>query len=426
MSRQIKITDDPLSGARVYEYSHRSGAVVLAVEENTQNSSASVSIPYGGGTSEIRLDGFRYLPAFPGSAHFAEHMIFTGGRLDRFCALGADANAETTMTGTTYYVSAGEKFLYSLGDLAYMVIKPTFGKDELEKEREIILREKSDDDDAFTKGRNALTDTVYSRGSIRREIIGDVKSIKKMDADLLRGIYSCAYMPGVMSFAAVSSFDHRKIFDMIDAALFGNDSRAVPNFKRIKSVRRVGTERQRGVKALSGSGLVFFGIYPDMSVLGDNYAKKQVYSSMLESMIFDRTEHIGGGFLDGRTGINGGFRSDAEIFADELMLTAGLSCEDARGTAGEFISFFDGVKTKGARNLFPNVEAKRRSLVAEYLSVYDSPSDLSLTMSEYSAAGARFTDVGTELIRFDENDFFAFADRVLEGAEVFAVYGAEN
>ena len=122
------ITDDPLSGERVYEYIHKSGTRMLAVDTDTSISAAAVSLPFGGGISGVDVEGFRTFPAFPGIAHFAEHMIFTGGRLDRFCALGADANAETSMTGTTYYITAGDKFLYALGDLSNMVFNPKFSK----------------------------------------------------------------------------------------------------------------------------------------------------------------------------------------------------------------------------------------------------------------------------------------------------------
>ena len=60
-------------------------------------------------------------------------MIFTGGRLDRFCAMGADANAETSMTGTTYYVTGGNEFIHAFGDLIGMVARPRFGEDELKR-----------------------------------------------------------------------------------------------------------------------------------------------------------------------------------------------------------------------------------------------------------------------------------------------------
>ena len=423
MRTNFIFTDDPLSGERIYEYTHSSGAKALAVKTETSAPSAAVSVPFSGGTSDISLEGFRYIPTFPGSAHFAEHMIFTGGRLDRFCAMGADANAETSMTGTTYYVTGGNEFIHAFGDLIGMVARPRFGEDELEKERDIILREKSDDDDVFTKGRNALTDLIFSKGSVRREIIGDKKSIKKMNSSLLRGIYRYAYRPSVTSLAAVSDVDFERIFDVVDASFLGMQPEAPPSFGIIKSERRDTRGAVKQVRSLKKSGFLFVGLAPDLSPLSHDYAKKQVYSSMLESMIFDRTEYIGYSLLEKGRGFNGGFRSDAEIFGDDLILTAGLSCEDRKGAAELFVSVFDSAKSMGAKNIFPHTEAKRRSLIADYISVFDSPSDLALTLSEYAARGARFTDVGRTLLEFDENDFLSFADKVLSSAAVYAVYG---
>jgi len=425
MNKSINIIHDPLSGEKIYEYLHASGARVLALDTDTSLSAAAVSLPFGGGISEIELEGFRYVPAFPGSAHFAEHMIFTGGggggRLERFCALGADANAETSMTGTTYYVTAGDKFLYALGDLASMVLKPVFARGELEKEREIILREKSDDDDIFTKGRNALVCLMFKKGSVRREIIGDRKSINKMNAELLRGIYNYAYRPGVMSFASVSGIGHSQVFGMLDAALLGTGGAGTPRFKILKSQLRTDGDNLKEIRAAGDARMLFCGIAPDMSSLSGNYARMQVYSSMLESMLFDRTEYVASSFKERGHGIHGSFRSDAEIFCGDLVLSASLSCDEPKEAARLFSSVFEEAREMRAERAFLYPEAKRRSLIADYLSVFDSPSDLALTLAEYSAAGANFTDVATELMNFDAKDFFAFADRAIKDARVYFV-----
>lgn len=423
--RRIRSVIDPLSGEEIFEYVHKSGARVSVVNMQTSLSAASVSVPYGGGVSEICLDGFRYIPSFPGAAHFAEHMIFTGGggRLERFCSLGADANAETSMTGTTYYVTAGDKFLYALGDLASMVSKPTFNRDEFEKEREIILREKSDDDDIFTKGRNALMCLMFERGSIRREIIGDTKSIHKMNPELLSGIYAYAYRPAVMAFAAVSDSGYDDIFGMIDAALLGSSEGEGPTFRTQRSKLRCDGGNIKTIGKGGGSSMLFCGISPSMASLGGNYARMQVYSSMLESMIFDRTEYIGERLNEKgkELGIHGSCRSDAELFYGDLVLSASIVCDDPVATSEFFSRVYSEATELGSRRSFPNVEAKRRSLIADYLSVYDSPGDLALTLSEYSAVGASFSDVAYELVNFSCDDFFDFADRALKDAGLYFV-----
>lgn len=421
--KEITSFIDPLSGESFFRYTHPSGAVAVCVKKKTSLPSAAVSLPIGGGSSGVTLEGFDEIPIFPGAAHFAEHMIFTGrgGQLDRFCALGADANAETSMDFTTYYLTASEKFLYAFGELVGMVADPRFDRSELEKEREIILREKAEDDEIFGRARNALADLIYKRGSVRRDIIGDRKSIKKMSSPLLKGIYSCAYRPSVMGIAAVTDEDPNRVFSMIDAALLGQISSDRPAFGRIKSKRRQTGERRARIRGENGVDMIFCGIPFSLEGSGLSYEKRRVYSSMLEAMLFDRTEYIGRSFRERGEQIYGSMRSDSSIFFDDMLIYAGVACEDVDRACDIWNDVFESARRMGAERIFPNAEAKRRSLVADYLSVFDSPSELSLTLSEYIAAGASFVRVGRELSDFDEKEFFDFADKFLASAEVYFV-----
>src|SRR3989338_853544 len=85
-----------------------------------------------------------------GISHFLEHLFFKGtksrpeaGQVNReLDRLGAESNAFTSKEYTGYYVKAAAKhFDTALDIVSDILIKPLFKKEEIEKERGVILQE---------------------------------------------------------------------------------------------------------------------------------------------------------------------------------------------------------------------------------------------------------------------------------------------
>ena len=84
-----------------------------------------------------------------GISHFIEHMLFKGttGRTAKAItesveSLGGYLNAFTSEENTCYYARASSRHFAALSDvLMDMAMNPTFLKEELTKEREVILEE---------------------------------------------------------------------------------------------------------------------------------------------------------------------------------------------------------------------------------------------------------------------------------------------
>jgi predicted Zn-dependent peptidase len=123
-----------------------------------------------------------------GISHFIEHMAFKGTR-SRDCQqinldaerLGADVNAHTDKDHTAFHMrglarDAGS-FLRMLGDI---VRESTFPEAEVERERQVLLHEYSEDeDDALSTAFKLFDKACYGEHAVARPVIGSRANIRR-------------------------------------------------------------------------------------------------------------------------------------------------------------------------------------------------------------------------------------------------------
>jgi predicted Zn-dependent peptidase len=123
-----------------------------------------------------------------GISHFIEHMAFKGTR-SRDCQqinldaerLGAEVNAHTDKNHTAFHMrglarDAGS-FLQMLGDI---VCRSTFPEAELERERQVILHEYTEDeDDALSTAFRLFDKACYGEHAVARPVIGSDTNIRR-------------------------------------------------------------------------------------------------------------------------------------------------------------------------------------------------------------------------------------------------------
>jgi len=124
-----------------------------------------------------------------GLSHFLEHMCFKGTKkrpksIDisrELDSLGAENNAFTSREMTGYYAKGEKKHFRKLLDvISDMYLSPTLPKEDLEKERGVILQEISMYEDLpKRKVWDELWTLLYGETPAGRPIIGPVKNIKK-------------------------------------------------------------------------------------------------------------------------------------------------------------------------------------------------------------------------------------------------------
>lgn len=142
-----------------------------------------------------------------GLSHFLEHMLFKGTskREGKAIArevqdLGGQINAYTTYDRTVYYINAPASAFAQVAEmLADLIFNSTLPAAELEKERDVILREIDMGlDDPDRSLHQALFSTAFKEHPYREPVIGHRSLFKKVTRDTLWDYYKTHYVPNNM------------------------------------------------------------------------------------------------------------------------------------------------------------------------------------------------------------------------------------
>lgn len=164
-----------------------------------------------------------------GISHFLEHMAFKGTatRTARQIAetieeVGGELNAATSLESTAYYarVLGGDDGL-AMELLADILRNASYGAEETEREREVILQEiaairDSPEELAF----DLVQDAAFPDQPVGRPVIGTPESVSSFTPASLRSFLGRRYTgPGIV-IAAAGAIDHDRLLRHADA-LFG-------------------------------------------------------------------------------------------------------------------------------------------------------------------------------------------------------------
>jgi predicted Zn-dependent peptidase len=124
-----------------------------------------------------------------GASHFLEHLLFKGTKRRNARAIttavegvGGYLNAFTTEDHTCYYAKAGTMHFKRLCDvLGDMYLDPSFPKEEIEREREVIREEiMMYRDQPAQHAQELLTATMWPEHPLGRPITGTVESVSSL------------------------------------------------------------------------------------------------------------------------------------------------------------------------------------------------------------------------------------------------------
>lgn len=123
-------------------YYHTFPNGVKLIHRTTESEVAYIGVMVGAGTRDEHAE-------VNGMAHYIEHCVFKGTEhyssrdlINKIEGVGGEINAYTTKEETTYYAAIlSSHFSSTLRMIADMVIRPTFPKDETDKERQVIYDE---------------------------------------------------------------------------------------------------------------------------------------------------------------------------------------------------------------------------------------------------------------------------------------------
>lgn len=155
-----------------------------------------------------------------GVAHFLEHKMFEKAdhdAFDLFGKLGADSNAYTSFTQTSYLFSTTSHLRENLDVLLDFVQDPYFTAQTVQKEQGIIGQEiKMYDDDADWRLYLGLIGNLYPHDPMRIDIAGTVESISKITPEILMQSYQTFYQPGNMNLFIVGNLDPEETLSWIE------------------------------------------------------------------------------------------------------------------------------------------------------------------------------------------------------------------
>ncbi|MGE5673203.1 MAG: EF-P 5-aminopentanol modification-associated protein YfmH [Mycobacterium leprae] len=152
-----------------------------------------------------------------GIAHFLEHKLFEeeeGNVSDRFSELGAESNAYTTYTHTTYYFSTTQNFDPCLDLLFHFVQNPWFTEESVEKEQGIIEQEiRMYLDDPGWRSSSNLLEALYAKHPVRIDIAGTVESIHQITKEMLYRCHRIFYHPSNMVVFVAGDVDPERVIE---------------------------------------------------------------------------------------------------------------------------------------------------------------------------------------------------------------------
>ncbi|MDZ4760256.1 MAG: insulinase family protein [Alphaproteobacteria bacterium] len=172
-----------------------------------------------------------------GLAHFIEHMAFNGSRnvaegemvriLERLgLAFGADTNAQTSQTHTTYKLdlpNAGDELIgESLMLLREVASELTFDAEAIERERGVVLAEhRQGDTFARRRAEQQLEFLIPGAYAASRMPIGDAQVIATAKRETFVSLYECYYRPERAVLVIVGDIDV-KVIEAEIASRFGD------------------------------------------------------------------------------------------------------------------------------------------------------------------------------------------------------------
>ena len=176
-----------------------------------------------------------------GIAHMLEHMAFKGTenrnaeKIAREIEdVGGDINAYTSKEVTAYYLKVlKENTNLGIDILSDIIKNSTFPKDEIERERGVIISEigqsyDAPDDRVFEN----FTSTAFKNQSIGRPILGTKETVSNFQQGDLKSFLTANYAPENMVVASSGNIDRDRFFKTIEEK-FSNINN---NFKHIEKL----------------------------------------------------------------------------------------------------------------------------------------------------------------------------------------------
>ena len=205
-------------GETVYQTVLANGLRVFLLPKNDFNETYGIiSTNFGSVNTGIVSRETKQVTQYPaGIAHFLEHKLFEGSQgkdlLLEFTKLGAESNAFTSFTRTSYLFSATDNMSENLQLLQKLVHRVDFTKESILREQDIIGQEIEmyQDNPDYRLFFGALAN-LYPQTPLAEDIAGTKESISEITVENLKENFSNFYHPSNMTLFVIGNFDLEQI-----------------------------------------------------------------------------------------------------------------------------------------------------------------------------------------------------------------------
>lgn len=176
---------------------------------------------YGSIDNKFRIHGNGELITVPdGIAHFLEHKMFEtkeGNTFDQFAAIGANVNAFTTYSTTSYLFDTIDNFSESLQLLLDFVQDLYVTEESIEREKDIIQQEivMYEDDPDWICYLNILQ-ALFHHHPVRVDIAGTVESIREINKETLFKCFETFYHPSNMVLFILGDLNPVEVLELVE------------------------------------------------------------------------------------------------------------------------------------------------------------------------------------------------------------------
>ena len=240
IKKDLEKIDYPAVGECVYQTSLQNGLKLYLIPKADFNESyAIISTKFGSIDTRFTVDGVEGIKEFPaGIAHFLEHKLFEDqdgqDYLQHFVKLGAESNAFTSFTQTSYLFSTTSNVNENLRLLLEMTQSLHLSKDSLKKEQLIIQQEiemyqDSPDYQLFFR---ALAN-LYPDTPLAQDIAGTVSSLSQIDEKSLQDNFDLFYQPSNMHLVVVGNFNLDSLVNLVSEFEMKTSSNPLPRISPV-------------------------------------------------------------------------------------------------------------------------------------------------------------------------------------------------
>jgi len=187
----------------------------------------------------VKNGSFTQTPEYEGLAHMYEHMFFKANSRysepnqfwDRASELGAIFNGTTQEERVNYYMTVpAEKLNGAIQLLSSAIRSPLFRRDELERERQVVIGEYDRNESSpFFALERQMSTRLYPGNYSRKNTIGDRQIILTTTPEKMRAIQSKYYVPNNAVLIVAGDVNPATVFALAEREL-GQWSRGADPF----------------------------------------------------------------------------------------------------------------------------------------------------------------------------------------------------